>query len=274
MPDFLSRMATESRRRVEEASAREPANALRDRIASMSPAPALPASHGFDLIAEVKRRSPSEGMLPSDPEFEVTTQAEVYAAAGAAAVSVLTEPAAFAGRLQDLADVASAIPGAAMRKDFLVDAYQVLEARALGAGGVLLIVRLLDDAAMATMVETAVECGLFVLFEAFDQEDLQRASRLSAETRERGIDTLVGVNCRDLRTLSVEPTRFAELAGDLRRDVPTVAESGLFSKLDVARVAGMGYRYALVGTALMRSREPGRALERMIQSGRAEARRR
>lgn len=273
MPDFLSRMAAESHRRVDDARTRVPIDALRDQVADVPRPAALPAGSGFDVIAEVKKRSPSEGMLHAPDRFDVAEMAGIYDAAGAAAISVLTEPAAFAGQLQDLAQVASSVGIPAMRKDFLVDEYQVVEARAHGASGVLLIVRLLDDAAMRAMIDAAAWCGTFLLLEAFDREDLDRAIRLARRAAEQGIQALVGVNSRDLRTLGVEPLRFAELAGHLPSDIPAVAESGLHSKLDVARVAGMGYRFALVGTALMRSPEPGRALSRMLRSARAEVRR-
>jgi indole-3-glycerol phosphate synthase len=199
----------------------------------------------------------------------------VYAAGGAAAISVLTEPSRFAGSLQHLGDVVAAVPGTpVMRKDFLVDPVQVLEARHAGASGVLLIVTMLGDRTLSAMLDCAAEFGMFVLLEAFGCDDVARMTRLldtaaRRDSAERG-RLLFGVNARDLRTLAVDPGRLAALAAALP-DGRRVAESGLQDSTDAARVAALGYSLALVGTALMRSDDPAGLVRAMRDAGRARA---
>lgn len=264
--NFLAKMATASEQRVRKALRQESLDILRLRASKM-PAPQRMkiGATGFDIIAEIKLRTPSAGDLAADAS-EIATRARLYADAGAAAVSVLTEPDRFAGSLRHLELVSDALRGTgvpAMRKDFLVDPYQVWEARAAGAGGVLLILRMLDDEALAGMLAAASEAGLFVLLEAFDREDLIRSRRVAVTP-----GLLVGLNCRDLRTLEVEPGRFGELAGDFPEGPPRVAESGLDSTADVALVAELGYDLALVGSALMKSDAPAELLRSMLDAGR------
>ncbi len=175
-------------------------------------------------------------------------------------MSVLTEPAEFKGELAHLEDAAAQLKPAkipAMRKDFVTDPYQVLEARAAGAGGILVIVTMLDDATVRALVDSARECGLFVLLEAFDRADLERLAHYDAASRANDpAPILAGVNCRDLRDLDVRFARFAELAPYLPKHLPTVAESGIATMEDVATVARLGYRLALVGSSLMRAADP------------------
>jgi indole-3-glycerol phosphate synthase len=267
---FLAQMADASAGRVRQARAAGSEAMLLTACRDMPPpAPLRPGD--FDLIAEVKRHSPAEGALGADTD--VAGRAVSYAAAGAAAVSVLTEPARFGGGLEDLATAAGALRGAgipAMRKDFLVDPWQVLEARAAGAGGVLLIVAMLDDGVLREMLAAAREHALFVLLEAFDEADLERAAPLARGAQDAPV--LVGVNSRDLRTLAVDPERLARLAPELPAGVPAVAESGLHTADDAAAVAALGYRLALVGTALMRAEDPGALAGAMLAAGREQAR--
>ena len=172
----------------------------------------LDLSGGFDLIAEIKRRAPSAGSLREAGAGDVAHLAAGYSRAGAAAISVLTEPSEFGGSLVDLASAADAggdVP--VMRKDFVVNEYQVYEARAAGAGGVLLILRILDTATLGACIRAAAECGMFVLLEAFDEADLQRAGPAAELCRREGAPVLVGLNCRDLATLGVDFGRFARL---------------------------------------------------------------
>jgi indole-3-glycerol phosphate synthase len=264
---FLAQMAAQSEARVRAArSARSEAELLAACRAAPRPPPLKLA--GFDLIAEIKRHSPAEGALGEDTD--VAARAGAYADAGAAAVSVLTEPARFSGSLEDLGVAACAlypqgVP--AMRKDFLVDPWQVLEARAAGAGGVLLIVAMLSDAALAELLAAAREQGLFVLLEAFDEADLERAANFLAPDAPVA-PVLVGVNTRDLRTLAVDPERLARLAPRLPPGVPAVAESGLHTPADAAAAAALGYRLALVGTALMRAADPAALAGAMLAAGR------
>lgn len=228
-------------------------------------------SGDFDIIAEIKNRSPAEGEL-AGPVHDRKARAKSYAAAGAAAISVLTEPSRFDGSLQHLAEVVDAVPGVpVMRKDFLVDPVQVDEARAAGASGVLLIVTMLDDTTLRAMLDRARELGMFVLLESFDRQDLVRMERLlaAADHDEAAAGRLLfGVNARDLRTLAVDAKRFIDFVADLPRG-RLVAESGLLTRADVERVAGYGYSMALVGTALMRSEDPAALIVAMREAGSA-----
>jgi indole-3-glycerol phosphate synthase len=252
--DFLQAMARSSRERVARARVTQGDEALKALAHAAAAAPELKLSpSGFDLIAEVKRRSPAVGQLDSSGE-DVGARAIDYALAGAAAISVLTEPTRFDGELSHLREVASALKGRipAMRKDFLVDPYQVYEARVAGAGGVLVILRMLEPAQVAALLDAAAELKLFVLLEAFDETDLEFAARLVRDYGTR-LRLLVGVNCRDLSTLQVVPGRLETLAPNLPRGVPCVAESGVETGADAARLARAGYQMALVGSALMRT---------------------
>jgi indole-3-glycerol phosphate synthase len=263
-------MARASRERVTAAAAAESRAALRRRALGTPPPPPLRlCDRGFDLIAEVKRASPSAGRLAEAAGTErAASRATVYVAAGAAAVSVLTEPDEFGGSLDDLRAVARAVAAPVLRKDFLVDPYQVLEARAAGAAGVLLILRLLDQARLGEMLGAAREARLFVLLEAFDGEDLARAGEAARWARSLGLTALVGLNCRDLATLEIDRQRFRTLKPALPHHVPLVAESGLLAADDARTVAALGYRLALVGSALMRTEDPRRLIERMLAAGR------
>jgi indole-3-glycerol phosphate synthase len=194
----------------------------------------------------------------------------VRAAAGAAAVSVLTEPSRFDGSLAHLREAARVLAPLgvpAMRKDFLVDPYQVLEARAAGAGGVLLILRMLDAARITELLDAAAEQGLFVLLEAFDAADLDLARQLLGGRR-RTDDVLVGINSRDLQSLQVVPQRFDTLAPLLPREWPCVAESGVATPGDARSMRRLGYRLALIGTALMGADDPQTLLAEILAAAR------
>jgi indole-3-glycerol phosphate synthase len=267
-------MAEASRERVRAARAAE-SEARLERRALAQPAPPPLVLDAFDVIAELKLRSPAAGALV-DGAFDARAQLLSYVRGGAAAVSVLTEPTQFRGELAHLAQAAAALGASgrpAMRKDFLTDAYQVLEARAAGAGGVLVILAMLDDATVRSLVDCARRLGMFVLLEAFDRADLERLEPFDRPA-DGGPLVLAGVNCRDLRDLSVKFERFAELAAHLPRHLPTVAESGIASAADVEAVAAAGYRLALIGSSLMRAPAPGAALEQWLAAGRAAAARR
>ncbi len=258
MSDFLETMAASSAARAAKAVVPEAI----DRVGSPL------ATHRFGIIAEIKNRSPAEGALAA-PDADRSARARLYADAGAAAISVLTEPDRFDGHLDHLAEVAQAVPGTpVMRKDFLTDPVQVREAHAVGASGVLLITAMLDDSRLHAMLDCAWQLDLFVLLEAFSEEDVKRAHDLltrpaHADKAQSG-ELLFGVNSRDLRTLDVDPDRLERYADLLPAGV-TVAESGLKTAQDASRAARQGYRLALVGTALMRSADPA-ALIRAMQS--------
>ncbi len=271
--DFLSRMAASSRARAAAARAKYPEPELRARAGACPAAvPLCLAETGFDLIAEIKRRSPSAGVLAGDT-LQPVDQARAYADGGAAALSVLTEPEQFHGSLDDLGAVAGAVPGTpAMRKDFLVDPYQVVEARAAGASGVLLIAAILPDGQLDALLDVALELGMFALVETFDEADVEYCTPVM-QTKGLAIEgrvakLLLGVNCRDLRSLDVDFQRFEQLASVLPDDFPAVAESGVETPQQAATVSYLGYDLALVGTALMRAADPAAAVSGLLQAGR------
>jgi len=274
--DFLANMAASSRARSLAAQALLPARELRARIVDLPAAPALELG-AFDLIAEVKLRSPAVGLLKSSAEEDVGARVATYARSGAAAVSILTEPSRFDGSLEDLASGTRALAPLgvpAMRKDFLVDGYQVLEGRAAGASGVLAIIRMLPRADLERLVDTALGLGMFVLLEAFDGADLELAQALvDARASHRQL-LLVGVNSRDLVTLEVVPGRLDAMASLLPQNVKRVAESGVATPADAARVAARGYDLALVGSALMSAPDPGALARAMLAEARAAVARR
>jgi indole-3-glycerol phosphate synthase len=274
--DFLAGMAASSRARSAAAQAKASARELRARIADLPPAPRLELG-AFDLIAEVKLRSPAVGLLKPAADEDIGARVSTYARAGAAAVSILTEPSRFDGSLDDLARGARALAPLgvpAMRKDFLVDAYQVLEGRVAGAGGVLAILRMLPRADLERLIDAALELGMFVLLEAFDAPDIELAHALVGARRERRQLLLVGVNSRDLVTLKVVPGRLDALAAVLPKDVKRVAESGVATPADAARAAACGYDLALVGSALMSAQDPQALARAMLAESRAAVQRR
>src|SRR5215470_5230941 len=267
---FLEEMAAASRERVRRARQACPEATL-ERQARQSPAPPplRLAASGFDLIAELKLRSPAAGRL-REPAEDVAARVTAYARAGAAAVSVLTEPARFDGSLEHLTEAARVLAPVgvpAMRKDFLVDPYQVFEARAAGAGGVLVILRMLPRADIRSLVECAGALGLFVLLEAFDARDIELMHEL-IDAPHGAARLLAGVNCRDLTTLEVVPARLLELAPLLPGEVPRVAESGVAVPEDARAVAAAGYSLALVGSALMRGDDPQVLAATLLRAGR------
>ena len=269
--DFLAGMAASSRARSSAAQAALPARELRAQIADLPAAPKLRLSH-FDLIAEVKLRSPAVGLLKAAAEEDVGARVATYARAGAAAVSILTEPTRFDGSLEDLqkgcrALAPLAVP--AMRKDFLVDGYQVLEGRLAGASGILAILRMLPRTELEGLIDTALSLDMFVLLEAFDLADIELARMLLDARRPHRDLLLVGVNSRDLVTLKVVPGRLDELASALPTEVRRVAESGVATAADAARVAAAGYDLALVGSALMSAADPATLAGAMLAQGRA-----
>ncbi len=269
MSGFLNEMARSSEERARAARQREPFAELERRARDTPPGARLRlAPAGFDVIAELKLRSPAAGRL-DDRTRDPSNRIAAYARGGAAAVSVLTEPSRFDGSLEHLrqaAQVLEPLGVPAMRKDFLVDPYQVMEARAAGAGGVLIILRMLPAVRITELLDQAADLDLFVLLEAFDAADLELARQLLA-TRSRET-ILVGVNSRDLQTLTVVPQRFAELAPLLPADYPCVAESGVATPADARAMRGLGYRLGLIGTALMGSDDPAALLGDILNAAR------
>jgi indole-3-glycerol phosphate synthase len=271
-PDFLAGMAAASHARLKAQRAAESEAALLARARTAPAAPALQLSPlGFDLICEIKLRSPAAGTL-ADAATDVAACARRYAAAGAAAVSVLTEPQRFDGSLAHLEQVTAALGGQlpALRKDFLVDPYQVAEARAAGAGGVLLILRMLPHAQLEALLGRAAELKMFALLEAFDEADIDWGAELCSRYRAQ-LQLLLGVNCRDLATLKVVPGRLEVLAHRLPVGVTWVAESGIDSPAAAARIATAGYQMALIGSALMSAGDPAALAGSMLRAGREAA---
>jgi indole-3-glycerol phosphate synthase len=263
-------MAASSRARSAAAQSVLPESELRARLRDVAPAPALELDR-FDLIAEVKLRSPAVGLLKAAADEDVGARVCTYASAGAAAVSILTEPSRFDGSLADLEQGARALQAMsvpAMRKDFIVDRYQVLEGRYAGAGGVLAILRMIPRPALEQVIDTALEQRMFVLLEAFDEPDSELAHALVEARRAHRSQLLVGVNSRDLVTLKVVPGRLDALADKLPRDVKRVAESGVATAEDAARMARHGYDLALVGSALMSAADPAALARDMLSAAR------
>lgn len=274
---FLDDMAAASADRVAQALRHESFTDLARRARGVAASPPLHLSTaGFDVIAELKLRSPAAGVLGSESQ-DWLGRVAAYARGGAAAVSVLTEPTRFDGSLDHLLQAAAVLRPwgvPTMRKDFLVDPYQVLEARAAGAGGVLVILRMLAPAQIAGLMDVAAEHGMFVLLEAFDEIDLQTAREVlscraaSPQAAAHAGQVLIGINCRDLQTLKVVPERFAALAPLLPPGMPAVAESGVASAADARTMQALGYGLALIGTALMAGDDPSRLLAEIFQATR------
>jgi len=275
MSGLLTEMAQSSLERLKVARAKESEQALWSRANDTPPAPRLQLSdEGFDIIAECKLHSPSMGNL-SGNTTDVESRVIAYAQGGACAVSVLTEPKKFGGNLEHLrraSEILTPHNVPAMRKDFLVDPYQVMEGRVAGAGGVLVIVRMLERSHITALLDCAAMLKMFVLLEAFDGADLAIAKEILAARPGHSEQVLVGLNCRDLQTLAIDIERFGGLADAMPQQYFPVAESGVGSSADVIRVKEWGYRIALIGTTLMNSPEPMKLVADLLKAGRDKAR--
>jgi indole-3-glycerol phosphate synthase len=217
---------------------------------------------GVAVIAELKKASPSKGLIRA--EFCVEELAKELEAAGAAALSVLTNEEFFQGSLGNLRNASAAVRVPCLRKDFIVDEFQLLEARANSADAVLLIVAALSQTELAGLALGARARGLDVLCEVHDEEELQRAL-------DAGCD-LIGVNTRDLRTFKVDAETAFRLAERLPQNVLKVAESGIRSGEDIARLRAVGYQAFLIGESLMRADSPGGALRELLRAASTEYR--
>ena len=242
---------------VAAARKRRDPEALRSAAKSCARAPlgfreALLATSGASVIAEIKRRSPSKGLIRED--FDPASIARAYADAGAACISVLTDSHFFGGSLADLETVRKTVAIPLLRKDFVIDPFQIDEARLAGADAILLIVAALDPDRLEALHDHARGLGLDVLVEVHSEDEFDRAEVLGA--------TLVGVNNRDLRTFEVDLGTTERIAARLREsEVVLVAESGIKDASDVARLERAGAAGFLVGESLMRRPDPGKALE-------------
>lgn len=251
MTSMLDEILSSTRRRIArlgdqshaDSSARRPLRAFDDAL----------AGNGLAVIGEVKRKSPSRGVLAEG--LDPVRQARIYERAGAAAVSVLTEPEHFSGSNGDLSAVSEAVGIPVIRKDFILNAAQVWESRRIGADALLLIVGILDDGQLRDLLEETSRAGMVALVEVHNPTEATRAIEAGAR--------VVGVNNRDLRDFTVDLGTARRVAPYLSRASVKVAESGIHTPAQAAMMAGAGYDAVLVGEALVRARRPGELVSQM-----------
>jgi indole-3-glycerol phosphate synthase len=258
MATILDDIVARKRREVELARDRVPSFALEGRLGTVPPPRdffgALATPGPVRLIAEFKRRSPSAGEIRPGATVEEVVRG--YAAAGASCLSILTDAAGFGGSLVDLEAARVAVPLPVLRKEFVVDRYQVLEARAHGADAVLLIAECLDDCLLRSLYREILDLGMTPLVELHDAENLPRVLDIGA--------TLVGVNNRDLRTMTTDLDHVLRLRELVPDDVVLVAESGIRTRGDVERLEQAGIEAMLVGESLLKAADPGRAAAALL----------
>jgi len=266
-PDLLEAIVAATRARVDAAMSREPRAALERRAAARTPdatafADRLARAGSVNVIAECKRRSPSRGVLRA--AYAPVMIAAGYERAGAAAISVLTEPGFFDGSLAHLEAVRAAVTIPLLRKDFIVDEYQLLEARAAGADAILLIVAALNDEELTRLSTAAADLQLAALVEVHDAAECRRALAAGAQ--------IIGVNNRNLRTLQVDLEASKEVAALLPAQVTGISESGLKTSADLQAMTALGYKAFLMGERFMIEPDPGAALADLLGSLEAAAR--
>jgi indole-3-glycerol phosphate synthase len=260
--NLLEAIVAASRRIVDTRRAAESAPALAKRAARREPRGAafrehLARANQINVIAECKRRSPARGVLRSD--YRPGDIARSYEQGGAAAISVLTEPVFFDGSLAHLDEVRAAVALPVIRKDFIVDQYQLLEARAAGADAVLLIVAACPPSDLAALIEAARAMGLAALVEAHTADQIRQGIDAGA--------TIIGVNSRNLRTLDVDPVACDALVGEIPPGCVAVAESGIRSLADVRHLHAIGYQALLIGEWLMSAGDPGTMVREIVGIG-------
>ena len=256
MSMFLDKVASATRERIEQSKASRSERALRELCMDLSPSPSLRRAldrnpeESMRVIAEVKRASPSRG--PIRPDLVLEDLVGSYVRGGASAISVLTEPDYFGGDLSDIGRAMKVTSLPVLRKDFIIDVYQLPESRAAGASAVLLIAALLDREMLASLLEEGREIGLEALVEVHDEHELEAALEAGAE--------IVGINNRDLKTLQVDLDTTLELATRVPSDRVLVSESGYSRHEEVAAAQRAGVHAILVGEALVRSERPGEVI--------------
>lgn len=261
MPSILDRIVETKWREVAAARERVPARELERRLDGLPPARDFAAAVGqpgeVRVIAEVKKASPSAGVIR--PDFDPVAIATTYERHGAAAVSVLTDAVYFQGHLEYLTAIQAAVRIPVLRKDFILDRYQLLEARAAGADAVLLIAECLPGDRLAELQREAVALGLHTLVELHDAEELPRVLDCGA--------AVIGINNRDLRSFETRLEHTLDLLPHIPADRIVVSESGIRTRADLDRLGAAGVRAVLVGESLMRSADIGAALDRLRGAG-------
>jgi indole-3-glycerol phosphate synthase len=258
MATILERIVASKREELEESRRRAPMQELERRLGDAPPVrdfrAALEKPPGIQLIAEVKRASPSAGEIRTD--VDVLAVAAAYEGHGAACISVLTDGPYFHGSLEDLRRIRPAVGLPLLRKDFVLDEYQVMEARAAGADAVLLIAEILDDLALTGLIESVRRLGMEALVEFFAAENLPRVLRAGAN--------LIGINNRNLHTFQTSLEQTIALAREVPRQCLVVSESGIRTRADVERLEAAGAKAILVGETLMRSADAGAKVRELI----------
>ena len=259
MTDILSEIVDHKRQEIAAAKAAIPEAELRAKLATAPPPRdffgALAARGPVALIAEVKRASPSVGLIRDD--FDPVAIARTYEEHGASCISVLTDAKFFQGNLEDLRRVREAVGIPVLRKDFVLDTYQLLEARAAGADAVLLIAECLDDCQLRSLHNQATELGMAPLVELYEPENLPRVLDAGA--------TLIGVNNRDLRSFKTDLEHVIRLRASVPDECLLVAESGIRTAADVEKLRAAGIDAMLVGESLMRSADIGAAVDDLLR---------
>ncbi len=266
MGTILDQIVETKRDEVAEAKRRRTADRIRD-LALAEPPPrnffgalTAPSDRGIHVIAEIKRKSPSAGLIR--PDFDPVALARIYAANGASALSVLTDVSYFDGRLDYLRLVKAAVPLPVLRKDFLIDPYQVYESRAAGADAVLLIGEILPPAALAEMLALAGELRMATLVEVHEAGTL--SGLLEARVFEGATGVLLGINNRDLKVQRTDLATTEALIGRVPSGLPVVAESGLKTRADVERMRRAGARALLIGETFMAAPDVGARMAEML----------